>query len=269
MKTELDYNTGEGLLPKGAFRISPSQFNTFMTRPHVWYREQVLGEEGFTGNTASVLGTVVHYVAECVGKLLEPSIGQIELYISKFEGDEDVDCSIVRNSYKQMAETLVNDYVLKNMPTEVEPFVKYELQPNYYPSGSIDAISRNIDYSGDSYIVDYKTYNSKTKPRKIPMKYMYQLLIYAYICRKNDKHIDAVRLVYINRNIDGGISEKTGNPLKSYPPEVTVLTETITDEDMEFIESLLNLCIDTVQTAKSNPELVYMLFRDYRLKLNK
>lgn len=259
IKTKLDYNNGKGVLPEGAFRISPSQFNTFMTKPHEWYREQILREVGFTGSTSSVLGTIVHYIAECVGKDEIPDKDEINNYINNFEKDEEVDCQVVRDNYLLMAETLVNDYVLKNKPTEVEPFVKYELQEGYFPSGSIDAIY------GDC-IVDYKTYNSKTKPKKIPLNYKYQLLIYAYICRKNNKDINRIRLVYVNRNIDGGVSVKTGKPLKSYPPEVTVLTEQITNDDMEFIESLLNLCIETVKKYRESPELAYLLFRDYRLK---
>jgi hypothetical protein len=186
---------------------------------------------------------------------------QINLYIDNFESNEDVDCQYVRDTYKSMAEVLINDYVRYNMPTEVEPFVKYEMYPGYFPSGSIDNIT------GDC-IVDYKTYNSKIKPKTITVNYKYQLLIYAYICRMNGIDINRIRLVYINRPIDGRyISEKTGKQCgKIHPPEVTVLTEQITDEDIQFIESLLRLCIETVQTAKANPNLVYLLFKDYRLK---
>ena len=99
------------------------------------------------------------------------------------------------------------------------------------------------------------------------MNYKYQLLIYAYILNKMGYVVDRIRLVYINRYIDGGISEKTGKPLKSYAPEVTELTETITADDMDFIESLMNLCIETTELAIQKPELAYMLFRDYRLRL--
>jgi hypothetical protein len=98
------------------------------------------------------------------------------------------------------------------------------------------------------------------------MGYKYQLLLYAYLCRKNNISIDRITLVYVNRNIDGGISEKTGKPLKSYPPEVTELTEQITEEDYEFIESVLMLLVDTLKLVKERPEYAYMLFRDYRLK---
>ena len=140
----------------------------------------------------------------------------------------DVDVDEVRAQYKLMGETLVNQYVLQNKPYRVEEFVSHEMYPGIFPSGSCDAVDGS-DHS--ACIVDYKTYSSKTKPKAIPMGYKYQLLIYAYIYREMGVHIDRIRLVYVNRYIDGGISEKTNKPLKSYAPEVTVLTESITDDD--------------------------------------
>lgn len=266
-KTDLDYDDGSGVLPEGAFRISASQFNGFMEYPHYWYREQVLGEDGFQGNTSSVLGTCVHYIAEMVGKGEHPDVEQIEQYITNQstlddgKPNPDVDPDVVRDSYEQMATVLVNDYLLENMPTEVEPFVMHEILPGYFPSGSIDAIN------GDC-ITDYKTYSSKTKPKAIPKNYRYQLLIYAYICGMMGKDIQRIRLVYVNRPIDGRyISEKTGKQCgKIHPPEVTVLTECIDSDDMDFIESLLKLCAESVETVKENPWLAYLIFRDRRLK---
>ena len=193
------------------------------------------------------------------GKGEHPKVDQIEQYIENHVHNLEVDVHEVRAQYKMMGEALVNQYLSSNKPTQVEPFVSYEIQPGYFPSGSIDAINHDC-------IVDYKTYNSKTKPRSIPYYYKYQLLVYAYILRKQNIDIQRIRLVYVNRYIDGGISEKTGKPLKSYAPEATVLTESITDDDMEFIESVLNLCVETTDYARKHPELAYMLFRDYRLK---
>ena len=54
--------------------------------------------------------------------------------------------------------------------------------------------------------------------------------------------------------------------LKSYPPEVTVLTESITKDDLDFIESCLQLCKETYIQAEANPSLVHLLYRDMRLK---
>ena len=59
--TPLDYVSGSSILPEGTFGISPSSMNDFVTAPHKWYRDNVLGQNSFTGSTASVLGTIVHY----------------------------------------------------------------------------------------------------------------------------------------------------------------------------------------------------------------
>jgi len=259
-KTALDYYDGRDLIPENTFRISPSSFNTFMTKPHVWYREQVLKEDGFTGNTASVIGSVVHYVAECVGKGVPVDKREITQYILNQEDNEDVDTEVVRSNYKIMAEELVNNYVLLNKPTQVEPFVQTDLGNGVCVAGSIDAIQGDM-------IIDYKTYNSKTKPKSIPLNYKYQLLIYTYIMKQQGVAINRIRLVYINRPIVGEISEKTGKQLKSYPSEVTVLTEVVTEDDMEFIESCLTLCKDTYIKAKEDQSLVYLLYRDMRLQI--
>ena len=88
------------------------------------------------------------------------------------------------------------------------------------------------------------------------------------IYTKLGTQINRIRLVYVNRAIDGRyVSEKTGKPCgKVHPPEVTVLTETITKEDLDFIESVMKLCAESVAKVKEDPSLTYLIFRDYRLK---
>jgi hypothetical protein len=261
--TELDYYDGSDVLPKDMkLRISPSSFSLFMEKPHLWYRQQILGEDKFTGNTSSVIGTCVHYIAECYAKGKPVNMDEIEKYISKFEDHEDVDTTEVRQQYKTMAEVLVNGYIMSNKPTEVEKFLHVDLGEGIYLAGSVDNLTGTM-------VVDYKTYNSKTKPRSIPLGYKYQLLLYAVMYINAGIEVDRIRLVYVNRHIDGGISEKTGKPLKSYPPEVTVLTETVTNEDIDFIHDLLDMCNETYLASIKYPELVHLLYRDMRLKKEK
>jgi len=64
MKTKLDYISGKSVLPPNTEGISPSQFARFFKEPHKWYDTEILGNEGFTGSTASVLGTLIHFIAE-------------------------------------------------------------------------------------------------------------------------------------------------------------------------------------------------------------
>ena len=247
------------------FKISPSSFANFINAPHNWYRNEVLKENPFSHNTSSVIGTIVHYCAECVAtnRMVNPAV--IEEYINMLEVHEDYDPQEVRSNYQAMAETLVNDYVLENKRQylECEFSVATEVAKGHYVAGTCDVLQGSKE---DCMLVDYKTYNSKTEPKSIPLYYRYQLLTYAFALQHMGYNVTRIRLVYVNRNIDGGISEKTGKPLKSYPPKVTVLTETLTEEDFDFIQGLLELAVDSLEAAKKHPELLHVIFHDPRLR---
>jgi CRISPR/Cas system-associated exonuclease Cas4 (RecB family) len=261
IKTVLDYVSTP--VPEDCkFKVSPSAFAKFVDRPHAWYREQILKEDVFEYNTSSVIGTIVHYCAEKVAKKEEVDIEEIEKYIKKHKDNDDYSAATVAEKYIAMAETLVNDYVLEHDFLEVEKQLYAEIKNGYYVAGTLDALHGS---KGECMLADYKSYNSKTKPKAIPMHYKYQLLTYAWLLQRHGYSVTRVRLIYINRDIPGEISEKTGKRLKSYPPEVTVLTESITLEDINFIEGLLQLCVDSVEAGKAHPELLHVIFHDPRL----
>lgn len=245
------------------FKISPSSFSKFVDKPHQWYRSEILKEDPFTYNTSTVIGTIVHYCAEMIAKQQEVDKKAIEEYIDSFDLHDEYDPAVVRHQYPMMAECLVNDYVLGHEYMEAETQHMVELIDKYFAGGTLDRLE---GIRSDCMVVDYKTYNSKTKPKTIPAYYKYQLLVYCYILRAKGYMPTRIRLVYVNRNIDGGISEKTQKPLKSYPPEVTVLTETISDEDFDFIEGLMELCVDSLKAVEKHPELTHVIFHDPRLK---
>lgn len=260
--TELDYKPAS--VPDDCvFKISPSAFSKFIDKPHVWYREEVLQEDVFSHNTSSVLGTSVHFCAYKVATNQEVDTDEIERYINKWEIHEDYDPNIVRDQYVGMAERLVNDYVLERtqiLGAEQEFCV--ELKDGYYVAGTIDLLEGILE---DCMVSDYKTYSSKTKPRTIPQHYKYQLLVYAWILTQLGYTVTRVRLVYVNRHIEGEISEKTGKRMKSYPPEVTVLTTEIGREDLDFIEGLLLLCVDSMKATAAHPDLRHVIWHDPRL----
>lgn len=262
--TELDYVSSP--VPENCvFKISPSAFPKFVDRPHAWYREEVLGENTFEYNTSSVLGTCVHYCAEKVGKNEEVDQDEIEKYIAKHAPNEDYDPDIVRSQYVNMAERLVNDYLLERPRDNflmVEKQLNCPVSGNFYVAGTPDLVEGTKE---ECMLVDYKTYSSKTTPRSIPAHYKYQLLTYAWMLGKLDHNVTRVRLVYVNRFIDGGISDKTGKPLKSYYPEVTVLTDIITQDDLLFIDGLLHLCVDSLKASEEHPELLHVIWHDPRL----
>ena len=267
--TELDY-VSTPIPDDGVFKFSPSSFAKFIERPHQWYREEVLGEDKFDYNTSSVLGTIVHYCAEKVAKNEDVDTDEIERYISKHApkaGDSPgtgYDPNEVREQYTEMAERLVNDYVLERSHhfLEVESSKATEVKDGYYAAGTLDVLEGTKD---DAMLTDYKSYSSKTKPRSIPAHYKYQLLVYAWVLTKLGYTVNRIRLVYINRHIEGEISEKTGKRMKSYPPEVTVLTETIEQSDLDFIEGLLHLAVDSCEASNAHPQLRHVIWHDPRL----
>lgn len=259
---KLDYTTPA--LPKGAkLKISPSSFAKFIQQPHNWYRSQVLNEDPFTHSTSTVIGTIVHYCAEMVSKGEMVDKKEIEAYIDQFDLHDDYDPAVVRHQYPMMAEELVNSYVLEHDMIEAETQHLLDIGDGYYAGGTLDRLEGEIK---ECMIVDYKTHNSKTKPKTIPAHYKYQLLVYASVLSHKGYTPTRIRLVYVNRNIDGGVSEKTGKPLKSYPPEVTIVTETITQEDIDFIESQMELCVDSMEATAKYPELTAVIWHDPRLK---
>lgn len=249
------------------FKISPSAFGTFIDQPWNWYRQQIQKLDVFEYNTMSVAGTIIHYCAEQVAKNEKVDEQAIEDYISAKENNEFFNQDEVRNIWYDMAHTLINDYLLSQVQTVLaaEQQICAEIKNKYYVAGTADLLQGTKE---DCILTDYKSYSSKIKPKSITGRYKYQLLTYAWALRKNGYNVNRIRLVFVNRFIDGGISEKTGKPLKSYPPEVTVLTETITQEDLDYIESMLELCVDSLEASIKHPELAYLIFHDMRIKNN-
>lgn len=261
---EYDDNGG-GIMPKGHFRIGASQISRFFTNTNQWYRENLLNETGFVGSTASVLGTCVHAVAECVATDVQPSKDLIEEFIYKQASENpDVIASDVIANYTYMSEALVNDYLLDNMPTNSEDFLYEEILPGIGVGGSCDAAILPDDKQS-GLIIDYKTTGALTAPTTISYGYKLQLLTYAWLYKQQGHYVDRIRIVYVTRNQVGRVSEKTGKPLKDYPSKTTTITEQITDEDFDMIEGIINVIAHSVQHWQNNPEHRHLLAQDWRL----
>jgi hypothetical protein len=255
-KNYFEYNTGDDVT-SGAFRISASQLSKFFDRTSEWYHENLLGEKGFTGNTATHLGTVVHAGIEMFVTEGEVNWIALEEYISSIE-DPEVDKDHIFSQFEPMIGAVL-PFVENNMPTEVEKFVFHELLPGIGAGGSIDALR------GDT-IIDWKTTGAKTPPTKFSRNYWFQQMTYAWVLKQQGIDIRYLKLVFVTQNDTGRVSEKTGKPLKDYPSQVSVVTEEVTEEGLDIIGSCLNLVAESVQTWHNNPELRHLLSQDMRLK---
>lgn len=252
-----EYNDGADIT-NGAFRISASQVSKFFDRTSEWYHENLLGAEGFTGSTATVLGTAVHAGIEMYVREGEVKWDQLYDFIMSHARDEEIDVNHILEQYEPMINTAL-PFVDKNMPDEVEKFVFHEILPGIGAGGSIDALR------GDT-IMDWKTTSAKTAPTKFSRNYWFQQMVYAWVLRQQGITINYLKLVYITQNDTGRVSEKTGKPLKDYPSTVSVVTEQVTEEGLELIESCLKLVAESVKTWNDAPELRHLLAQDLRLK---
>ncbi len=270
IKQDIFKYTGGDDLPEDAISLSGSQINEWIYNPWNWYQSEILKDKTFKGNTSSVLGTAIHFVAEMYSKgisnIKDELFRQLDEY--KIEGEE-LDKLEIKKQIPSMSTALINGYL--NTATEalsIEEKLLFDMGNSIFVRGTTDRLEGTTD---STVLIDYKTYNSSSKPKAIPTKYKTQLLFYAWLAIKiKNYNIDRIRLVYVNRMIDKrGISEKTGKPIgKIYPSEVTVLTECITDEDLEYIEGHIMLWHKTMEFYKKNKDvenIEAILFKDPRL----
>lgn len=279
MATELDYISGSTAIPKNCFGISPSSLGRFFSEPHLWYREYFLDQPSFTGCTATVLGTCMHYVAECSVK--EKEVDHLEIYkyiyeqccrpsLAEFPADLDealdfllanarpeFDVYHILEQYPIMSATLL-DTVANLTPTKAEELVASEVIPGVWAAGS-------IDLQCGPHIYDYKSTSALSAPKSIEYKHKLQLLTYAYIKQKTGTPIKTINIIYVTTNQVNRVGT-SGKPLADYPSTAAILTHYVTAEDIEFIESLLKLVAETVLYVQANPSTAYLLFKDYRLK---
>jgi hypothetical protein len=251
-----EYNNGEDIT-NGAFRISASQLSKFFDRTSEWYHENLLGEEGFTGNTATYLGTVVHAGIEMFVREGDVNWEELNNYVMSIDHPE-VDMYHVLSQYEPMISAVL-PFVEENKPTEVEKFIFHEILPGIGVGGSIDALR------GDT-IMDWKTTGAKTPPTRFSRNYWFQQMTYAWVLKQQGIDIRYLKLVYITQNETGRVSEKTGKPLKDYPSQISVVTEEVTQDSLDLIGSCLQLVAESVQTWNDNPELRHLLAQDLRLK---
>lgn len=255
-------------LKKNDYRLSGSSFAKWVSTPWSWYREQVLGIDRFEGTTSSVLGTCVHLAAQAYELGISHIKDEVEHQLQEYSYDNpdlDLDVYEIKHQFPLMAEALVDGYLRTAPKAEaVEEDLSVEVADGLYAQGSVDRREKGM-------IIDYKTFNSTTDPKAMPSYYKYQVLFYAWLYLQKGIHIDRVRLVYISRELDTRrISEKTGKPIgKVTPARTVVLTEEVTVEDLEWVQSMVDLWVRTMQLSINHPEYRDVLWHDPRLREGK
>jgi hypothetical protein len=227
----------------------------------------MLDEEGFTGNTASTLGTCVHAAAEYFAvKGSTLPFKEITNYLATIT-DPDIDKNEILSQYPIMSAVLVDTFVANQNLTkaESEKFVWHQILEGVVVGGSIDLYN---PLKAGGTITDYKTMGSLDRarvPTKFPRNYYFQQMTYAYMLREQGLPVEYCELVYISRSNVGRVGT-TGKPLKDYPSSLNIVQHKVTSEDMDLIGSVLQLMAESIQLWQSNPEFRHIIAQDQRLK---
>jgi hypothetical protein len=230
------------------FKISPSSISKFFDFPVIWYKEQILGDRQFTGSTATVLGSIIHGLAEFYAKGLPTDRDLVEKYLRQHMMNPEVNCKEIRDLYPDMAKLLINDYIKHNKPTEVEVSIVTQIEPGIYLGGTCDNLTGTT-------VVDYKNVSQKPAGDTIPWGYYIQMMAYAYLYRKEKKvNVDRIRLVYTIR------------PTKTIGPRLHIVNRTIDETDYKAFEDVLTIMCDTVKLSRLKPEFNHILFKSMQLK---
>ena len=282
---KLDYHyvpEGQPLPDPESFRIQASGISDFIYKTNAWYREKILGEKGFEGSTSSVSGTAVHWAAQCYimeGTISPENKQEMYDYMDEQQAKfpDQVDAQECRNRITPMWQAL-REYINQNPGGLCEPMVEMEVLPGITVGGSIDRIKPIGDTKvytdieqlrGKTVeIDDWKTTSKKYASEKtitqsdMSTGYEWQLLVYAYVLKKKyDITVLNMRDVFITREHPPG---KT----KSYPATVVPIHKPVTQESLDFIESIIELVAYSVREFVINPPYRYLLAQDMRLKDN-
>jgi len=254
-KTKLDYYT-KHMESANDIKLSPSSVVTLLYNGAGWYNQAILKENAFDGNTKTVKGTAVHYMAEQYMNnkvVTEEDHKEIEKYIDNFKYNLKVDIDEVKAEYKTMGEVLIDEYLSneQNYPSVSEEYVEIKLDkpmPNtgrLYIGGSVDRYSFE-----KRFIEDYKT--TESKKNKIDPEHFIQALFYAYILEEvyqKPSVFTEVRITYIQK------------PLKTIGARVYPLKQRIKDEDIVYVKSLIENVKLSLDVSIERPELIPCLFR--------
>lgn len=235
--------------------ISPSQIDKFFSLPKIWYNDCYLGNAPkFEGSTATVTGTICHYIYEMITKGKEVTREKINNDLADYMmmcPNPDVDATQVMLDYPLVSATVVNQYLLpansRGGVLETEKKVVAKVMDGIYVAGTCDRIE------GDC-VVDFKTVGTKPNENAIPFAYKIQLLAYAYALRKLGYEINRIRLVY-------GVK-----PTKKLSARCYVVTEDIDYVAEKLISDTLRLIGESVLAVKQKPELAYLIFKSMDLK---
>jgi hypothetical protein len=223
---------------EGKFRISPSSFSNFYENSGSWYKQNVLKENTFKGNTATVVGTILH---ARIGAYWTGVTWDTETemdYIAKYDDNPEVDCWKIADLVANLWDIVPDHLSQINKPIEVEQEVKFSIPNSDY------ILAGTFDYLRADTIGDIKTISQT--PKAIKVNHRIQILIYELIRRMNGlEPISKMEVLYL---------------VKTKKPKIVTLVDTITEDDITWIKAEVKNMIKRLDMVKEDDSMVELLF---------
>jgi len=266
-KTKLDYFDGKELMPDNALRIGASSISGYFTYTASFFKELLHGENGFTGSTPSVLGSVLHYACECYVKNEPIDFEEISQYlVNQSTIVDDLNVDYINYQWPIMLRTVQQYLSTIDMNEAVaERFVTTEVRPGIYIGGSIDLLTRNTD--GSLIINDYKSLSANSVSSMV-YNYELQLLTYMYTLHKLGERVSIIRTINVTTDKCGRVG-KNDKPLPDQPSKVIIHERAITPEDYEKMAAVFDIVSESVEMYIANPQMRGVIAQDNRVKLMK
>lgn len=222
----------------GKTRFSPSGFSTFYENPQSWYKNNITKTGNFRGNTATVVGSIIHKRMENYWNNTPTNQEEEFNYIDLHKDNADVDEWKVADEVNRLWSMLQVEIPAMERPTNIEEAVIFEI-PNtdYFIGGT-------YDYKRGDVLGDIKT--TATTPKSIKVGHRIQLLLYALALKMSGVEVNYMEITYIVK------LKKT--------PKVVVLKEPISEQDIEWIKQEVKNMIKRCDMVKADNELADIIF---------
>lgn len=232
--------------------ISPSQVYRFYSEPLQWYKETVLGEVGFRGNEASMIGSICHYVykemvehnGECDKEEMH---NKIESDLLEYCSKEQlvIDVPSVLDTYPKVCNCVLSEYIQRHQCECIcEKGMYIPLSPSICLAGSCDRYEIE-----DGIVCDYKTVGSKPNLDRIPINYRLQLMSYASMWKYLGFSPKAIRIIY-------GVK-----PTKTIEARCFCVTEEITEAYTNQMIKVYDCICRSIELVEAHPELQDIVFK--------
>lgn len=232
----LEYND---IKIEGKIRIGASSFPLFYENPKSFYKNQILKQNNFRGNTNTVIGSLIHSRIEHYWQGIPHNEDDEFNYVTQYKDLPEVNEWEVYSQVDKIWEMLQTEIIRIPKPSEIEVAVLFEI-PNsdkYFIGGSYDYLRGNV-------IGDLKT--TSTSQKSIKVSHRQQILFYE-LCRRLDgkPKCDTMEVIYI---------------VKTKVPKLIVLQEPITEDDILYIKTEIKNMITRLELVDNNPDLVDVIF---------